>query len=103
MIAPLAKLMDWSAIQIMWGRRLGTLMKWRNDGVDSRLDAAIQFLNGPDFIPAESQPARLEFTSVREFRFPTHGHASKGLSFGLTGRVLRWLEPRLEAGRKNSR
>jgi pimeloyl-ACP methyl ester carboxylesterase len=46
-------------------------MKWRNDGVDSRLDAAIQFLNGPDFIPAESQPARLEFTGALEFRFPT--------------------------------
>src|SRR6266545_2512329 len=71
MIAPLAKFFDWSAIQIVWGRRLGTLMKWRNDVADSRLDAAIQFLKGPDFIPAESQPARLEFTSAREFRFPT--------------------------------
>src|SRR5439155_3858681 len=65
MIAPLAKFIDWSAIQIVWGRRLGTLMKWRNDVADSRLDAAIQFLKGPDFIPAESQPARLEFTSAR--------------------------------------
>ncbi len=52
MIAPLAKLLDWSAIQITWGWRLGTLMKWRNDATDSRLEAAIQFLKGPDFIPA---------------------------------------------------
>ena len=71
MIAPLAKFIDWSAIQIVWGRRLGTLMKGRNDVADSRLEAAIQFLKGPDFIPAESPPARLEFTSAREFRFPT--------------------------------
>ena len=26
-----------------------------------------------------------------------HGHASKSLSLGLTGRVLRWLAPRLDA------
>jgi acetyl esterase/lipase len=71
MIARLAKFIDWSAIQIVWGRRLGTLMKWRNDAADSRLEAAIQFLKGPDFIPAGSQPARLEFTSAQEFRFPT--------------------------------
>ena len=63
MIAPLAKFIDWSAIQIVWGRRLGNLMKWRNNAADSRLEAAIQFLKGPDFVPAESQPARLEFTS----------------------------------------
>src|ERR1017187_10419954 len=71
MIARLAKFIDWSTIQIVWGRRLGTLMKWRNDAADSRLEAAIQFLKGPDFIPAGSQPARLEFTSAQEFRFPT--------------------------------
>jgi hypothetical protein len=28
------------------------------------------------------------------WRLP-HSHASKSLSFGLTGRVLRWLAPRL--------
>jgi hypothetical protein len=70
MIAPFARFIDWSAIQIVWGRRLGSLIKWRNDSADSRLDAAIQFLKGPDFVPAESQPARLEFTGALEFRFP---------------------------------
>jgi hypothetical protein len=33
------------------------------------------------------------------WRLP-HSHASKVLSIGLTGRVLRWLAPRLETGHK---
>ena len=32
---------------------------------------ALQFLNGPDFIPVESPSVRLEFTDARNFRFPT--------------------------------
>jgi acetyl esterase/lipase len=28
---------------------------------DLKLEQAVQFLNGPDFIPAESQPAQLDF------------------------------------------
>jgi hypothetical protein len=35
------------------------------------------------------------------WRLP-HGHASGQLRLGLMGRVLRWMAPRLEAGRKNS-
>ena len=46
MIAPLAKLMDWSAVQAM------TLMLpanfYRNN---PRLEEALEFLNGPEFIP----------------------------------------------------
>jgi acetyl esterase/lipase len=41
---------------------------------DLKLEQAVQFLNGPDFIPAESQPAQLDFipdTSGERFRFPT--------------------------------
>jgi acetyl esterase/lipase len=41
---------------------------------DLKLEQAVQFLNGPDFIPAESQPAQLDFipdTSGGRFRFPT--------------------------------
>jgi hypothetical protein len=30
-----------------------------------------QFLNGPDFIPALSDPARIEFDGPRHFQFPT--------------------------------
>lgn len=64
MLAPLAKLIDWSAIQVL------AAMQARGHG-NPRLEEAIQFLNGPDFIPAESQPARVEFTDPIRFRFPT--------------------------------
>jgi pimeloyl-ACP methyl ester carboxylesterase len=36
-----------------------------------RLAEALQFLKGPDFIPAESKPAQVEFDDVLHFRFPT--------------------------------
>lgn len=43
-------------------------------GRNPRLEESLQFLKGPDFIPAESQPARVEFNpdkSGLHFRFPT--------------------------------
>ncbi len=43
----------------------------RPDGRSPRLEEARQFLTGPDFIPAESQPAPVEFTGPLHFRFPT--------------------------------
>jgi pimeloyl-ACP methyl ester carboxylesterase len=64
MIAPLAKLMDWSAIQYV------ALMKPGN-APKPRLEEAIQFLKGPDFVPADSQPAQVEFNGSLHFRFPT--------------------------------
>ena len=64
MIAPLAKLMDWSAIQAC------TLMM-PADAPMPKLEEAVQFLKGPDFIPAESQPAQVEFDGACHFRFPT--------------------------------
>src|SRR5947208_311321 len=36
-----------------------------------RLAEALEFLNGPDFFPAASDPARIEFDRRRHFRFPT--------------------------------
>jgi hypothetical protein len=36
-----------------------------------RLAEALEFLNGPDFFPAESDPARIEFARRRHFTFPT--------------------------------
>jgi hypothetical protein len=65
MIARLAKFMDWSAIQ---------------------------FLKGPDFVPAESQPARLEFTSAREFRFPTPRPSEFAENNFVCGRLYRCAE-----------
>jgi pimeloyl-ACP methyl ester carboxylesterase len=73
MIAPLAKFFDWSAIQIIWGRRIHSLLKCRNSAHESRLQEALKFLNGPNFIPDESTPAQLEFNSEsgRDFQFAT--------------------------------
>lgn len=64
MIAPLAKFLDWSAIQAV------TLMM-PADEANLRLEEALQFLKGPDFIPADSQPAQVEFNGPRNFHFST--------------------------------
>jgi dienelactone hydrolase len=65
MIAPLAKFIDWSALQVM--------SMWRPliAGRSARLDESLQFLKGPDFIPAVSEAARVEFYDPLQFRFPT--------------------------------
>jgi len=68
MFAPLAKFIDWSAIQIVWGIRVRSLLKL---GANTRLEEALQFLKWPNFIPAESPPARVEFTDPLRSRFPT--------------------------------
>jgi len=65
MIAPLAKLMDWLAIQAV------TVMTPPDNMQPPRLEEALQLLKGPDFIPTDSQPARVEFNGSLHFRFPT--------------------------------
>jgi dienelactone hydrolase len=74
MIAPLAKFIDWSVLQI--GSAMLPPSTWRESANerDLKLEQAVQFLNGPDFIPAESQPAQLAFGADApggRFRFPT--------------------------------
>ncbi|MHB8519955.1 MAG: alpha/beta hydrolase [Limisphaerales bacterium] len=65
MIAPLAKLMDWSAIQIV-------AMMMPADALNNpRLTEALRFLKGPDFVPTDSEPAQVEFNGSRHFHFPT--------------------------------
>jgi len=74
LIAPLAKLLDWLAIQLVWGVRVRSLLKSQGPAASPKLEEALQFLNGPNFIPVESVPARLEFNpawSGLHFRFPT--------------------------------
>jgi hypothetical protein len=69
MIAPLAKLMDWSVLQIV-----GAILPRSANERDLKLEQAVQFLNGPNVVPAESQPAQLDFmpdASGGRFRFPT--------------------------------
>jgi len=67
MIAPLAKFIDWSALQMAYavvGLKHAPKPKWK-------FEEALEFLNGPDFIPAASDPARIEFDGPRHFKFPT--------------------------------
>jgi len=63
MIASLEKLIDWSAIQVM------TLMMPANE-YDWRLEEALRFLKGPDFVSTDSQSAQVEFNGPVRFRFP---------------------------------
>jgi dienelactone hydrolase len=67
MIAPLAKFIDWSALQV--AAMLPPIQKCARG--NSKLTEAIEFLNGPKFIPAESKPAELEFKSNIHFTFPS--------------------------------
>ena len=67
MIAPLAKFTDWSALQVasaVIGLKHAPRPKWK-------LEEALEFLNGPDFLPAASDPAQIEFDGPRNFRFST--------------------------------
>jgi len=67
MIAPLAKFIDWSVLQMAYavvGLKHAPKPKWK-------LEEALEFLNGPDFIPAASDPAQIEFDGPRQFKFPT--------------------------------
>ena len=64
-----------------------------------RLQEALQFLKGPDFIPAQTEPARVEFSpnpSGLHFRFPTPrpcGVAENDIVYGRVYRCAgRWQE-----------
>jgi len=74
MIAPLAKFIDWSALQICFAMLPQSVWREAANERDLKMEQAVQFLNGPDFIPAESQPAQLDFgpdAPGERFRFPT--------------------------------
>jgi pimeloyl-ACP methyl ester carboxylesterase len=67
MIAPLAKFIDWSVLQlanVVVPLRHAPKPEWK-------LEEALEFLNGPDFIPAASDPAQIEFDGPRHFKFRT--------------------------------
>jgi pimeloyl-ACP methyl ester carboxylesterase len=88
MIAPLAKLIDWSALQMAYAvapLRHVPKSKWK-------LEEALDFLNGPDFIPAASDPAQIEFDGPRHFTFPTP-RPGKGVESNIVhGRLHRCAE-----------
>ena len=90
MIAPLAKYLDWWAIQFL------TRMLPPALGSNPRLEEAIQFLNGPDFIPAESSPAQIKFEGPKHFHFPSPRPGNFAENNIVPGRlyrcVKRWQE-----------
>src|SRR4030095_7828068 len=88
MIAPLAKFIDWSVLQLAYavvGLRHAPRPKWR-------LEEALDFLNGPDFIPAASDPARIEFDGPRNFKFPTPRPGEDKENNIVYGRLYRCVE-----------
>ena len=86
MIAPLAKFIDWSAIQGL------AMLRPRDHGRNPQLEEALQILKGPDFIPAESQPARVEFDDSLHFRFPTPRPGNFAENNVVYGRLYRCAE-----------
>lgn len=93
MIASLAKLVDWLSIQRDF-RRIPPI-----DERNLRLEEALEFLKGADFIPVESQPARVEFNpdkSGLHFRFSTprpSGFVENNVVYGRFYRCAgRWRE-----------
>jgi pimeloyl-ACP methyl ester carboxylesterase len=85
-VASLAKLIDWSAIQVL------TMRRRPSDGRNPRLEEAVQFLKGPEFIPTESQPARVEFNGPLHFRFPTPRPGEFAENNVVYGRLYRCAE-----------
>lgn len=81
MIAPLAKLLDWLAIQVV---ALTEPAKAFNH--NARLEEALQFLKGPDFIPMELNWHRLNSTDLSTSAFLHLDHAS---SYGNSHAALR--------------
>jgi len=74
MIAPLAKFIDRSVLRLIYAMLPQSIWREAANERDLKLEQAVQFLNGPDFIPGDSQPAQLDFmpdASGGRFRFPT--------------------------------
>jgi pimeloyl-ACP methyl ester carboxylesterase len=92
MIAPLAKLLDWLAIQLVWGMRVKSLLKKHGHPPNPKLEEALELLKSPDFIPLESPPAQLEFTGARNFRFPTPRPGEFAENNVVYGRLYRCTE-----------
>jgi pimeloyl-ACP methyl ester carboxylesterase len=86
MIAPLEKLIDWSSIQFM------TLMMPAKE-YDWKLEEALRFLRGPDFVPIESAPARVEFDGPVPFHFQTPRPCAFSENNVVHGRLYRGAEP----------
>jgi hypothetical protein len=88
MIAPLARFIDWSVLQMasaVVGLKHAPKPKWQ-------LEEALEFLNGPDFIPAASNAAQIEFDGLRDFKFPTPRPGEVAENNIVYGRLYRCAE-----------
>jgi dienelactone hydrolase len=65
MIAGLSRLVDWWAIELAAARMP------RPDGRDSRLAEARRVIDSPEYIPAEVEAAKVQFTGAGRFCFET--------------------------------
>jgi hypothetical protein len=88
MIAPLAKFIDWAVLQMAYaftGLEHAPKPRWK-------LEESLEFLDGPDFIPAASDPARIEFDGPRHFKFPTPRPGEDEENNVVHGRLYRCAE-----------
>jgi pimeloyl-ACP methyl ester carboxylesterase len=88
-LAPLAKFIDWSVIQVTSMKRPPLNRQ------NPRLEEALQFLKEPNFIPAESQPAQVEFNPNHlglHFSFPTPRPSDFARNNIVYGRLYRCRE-----------
>src|SRR3954470_17087221 len=95
MIAPLARLIDWSVLQIAHAMLPQFVRREAANERELKLEQAVQLLNGPNFIPGESQPAQLDFvpgTSGGRFRFPTPQPCGFAENNVVHGRLYRCAE-----------
>ena len=93
MIAPLTKFIAWYFLQVVW--MLPSFRKCAR--CDSKLTEAIELL-----VEAEqTEELWQKWKQPEIWRLP-HGHISLALLPGLTGRVLRWLTPRLDGSFNHS-
>lgn len=89
MLAPLAKFIDWCGLQIWWAVRLKSVHQWV---ANSKLEEALQFLTGQDFVPAANIAARIEFDDVKHFRFPSPKLSRSAENNTVYGRLYRCRE-----------
>jgi pimeloyl-ACP methyl ester carboxylesterase len=87
MIAPLAKFIDWSALQVAYAfaLRAAPRPRWK-------LEESLEFLNGPYFIPAASDPAQIDFDGPRHFKFSTPRPSEDEENNIVYGRLYRCAE-----------
>jgi pimeloyl-ACP methyl ester carboxylesterase len=89
MIAPLAKLMDWSAIQAT------TMLMPSANAESPRPEEALKCLHTPDSLLVDSQPAQVEFDTDKSgvhFRFPTPQPSDFAANNTVYGRLYRCRE-----------